>query len=104
MFMYIFFQMIWWGLTSFLGMGAVTFLDRDYPYLDTTLIPSIFYLLGISQHVEQYPFEDVEWPEDDEKEIGVDGDDIKNTDKGSKTEDISDDSGKAIDDKETKEF
>ena len=108
-FMYGFFQLIWWALTAFLGMGAVTFLDRDYPYLDTTLIPSIFYLLGLSEHVEQYPFEDVEWPEDEEKDVGVDKDDVKNTDKGSKskkddTEEISGDSGKSIDDTETGSF
>jgi len=46
----IFWQIMLWGMTYFFGMGAITFLDRDYPYLDTGLIPSIFYLLGIADH------------------------------------------------------
>ena len=112
-FMYIFMQLIWWAMTSFLGMGAITFLDRDYPYLDTTLSPSIFYLLGISEHVEQYPFEDVEWPTEDDDEVGTGKDDEKDTDEGSKTkvdpiwgddEDISTEDGKSIDDTETGSF
>lgn len=48
----VFAQLTFWAMTYFFGMGAVTFLDRDYPYLDTGLIPSIFYLFGLANHVE----------------------------------------------------
>ena len=67
--LYVFGQFIFWAIVYFFGMSAVTFLDRDYPYLDSTLTPSIFYLLGLAKHVEQYPFEDIEWPEEEEKKL-----------------------------------
>jgi len=79
-------QFFLWGLAHFFGMGAITFLDRDYPYLDTVLEPSIFYLLGIKDHVTQYPFEDVEWPEDEEEEIIKEEEVVKNDDEDKKEE------------------
>jgi len=91
---YIFLQLFLWALAYFFGMGSITFLDRDYPYLDSVLRPSIFYILGLSEHKEQYPFEDIEWPEDDEEEIDsekqVDEESDKKSKKGSDDEDDDD--------------
>ena len=51
------------------GMPAIKHLRPNYPYLDGTLKGSLSYLLGINKHIEEYPFMDAEWPEDDGEEI-----------------------------------
>ena len=53
-----------WQLERMQGMAAIKHLRPNYPYLDTTLKMSLFYLLGINEHIESYPFMDAEWPED----------------------------------------
>ena len=42
---------LWAAVTFFFGMGTIKFLRPDYPYLDGNLYPSIFFLLGISDHL-----------------------------------------------------
>ena len=32
------------------GVGALKYLDRNYPYNDTLLLPSLFYRLGLVEH------------------------------------------------------
>ena len=44
------------------AVDAIRTLKPDYPYLDTGLIASVRYLVGINDHLTQYPFMDVEWP------------------------------------------
>lgn len=50
-------------------MDAIRFLDKDYPFIDTLMYPSIFYLLGILDHEKYYPFEDVPWPAEEEGDL-----------------------------------
>ena len=37
------------------GMGAIKYLDPDYPYDDLVLLPSIFYTLGFAEHTWAFP-------------------------------------------------
>ena len=64
--LYVIGALVFWAMTAFSGTGALKALDRDYPYNDFFLLPSILYLLGILHHTESYPFEDIEWPQDQE--------------------------------------
>lgn len=66
---YIISSMFVWFLTWFFGTDTIRFLDEDYPFIDTLLYPSIFYLLGIIDHDKYYPFEDIPWPEEKEGEL-----------------------------------
>ena len=45
-------------VTGFFGVGALKQLDRDYPYIDSSLEPSLLYLVGLYEHsrLEDYPF------------------------------------------------
>lgn len=50
------------GLAAFFtalthGMGAIKHLDESYPYHDKILWPSLFYLVGIVDHLESKPAE-----------------------------------------------
>ena len=51
------------------GMKAIKHLRPNYLYEDGTLKPSITYLIGLNEHIEEYPFMDVEWPTDTGDEI-----------------------------------
>ena len=51
-----------WGLYNYLyAMPSIKTLRPDYPYLDSSLVASFLYLLGISEHLTEYPFMSVEW-------------------------------------------
>ena len=65
-FFYLFMAVIFWFLSwLFFGMGAINFLDPDYPYLDGNLIPSFLYLF--IDH--EFPMElDVDWSSLEEEE------------------------------------
>ena len=54
---------IMWYLERAQGMAAIKTLRPNYPWLDGTLKMSLFYLLRINKHLEEYPFMDAEWPE-----------------------------------------
>ena len=51
-----------WFLYRFFGMGMIKFLRPNYPYLNSNLNASIFYLFGMEEYQTTYPFMDVEWP------------------------------------------
>ena len=55
--MYAIYAMAAYYFESNNGARLLRTLDPDHPYLDASLVPSIFYLLGLAQHTEAYPFE-----------------------------------------------
>ena len=68
---YLMMAFIFWGLSWFtFGMGAINFLDPDYPYTDGNLIPSIFYLF--IDHERPLEF-DYDWADlEDSKDSEID--------------------------------
>ena len=51
-----------WGLYNFLfAMPSIKTLRPDYPYLDSSLSASFLYLIGLNEHVTEYPFMNVDW-------------------------------------------
>ena len=59
-FFYLTMALLFWFMgRTFFGMSAINYLDPDYPYLDSNLIPSFLYLFV--DHDQSYPFEDVDW-------------------------------------------
>lgn len=68
-FSYVATGILMWQLEKLEGIKAIKQLRPDYPYKDSSLKPSILYLLGINKHLEEYPFMDVEWPTETGTEI-----------------------------------
>lgn len=62
---YVSFATTIWQLYNRSAVDAIRTLKPDYPYLDSTLIASVRYLVGIDDHLTQYPFMDVEWPSEE---------------------------------------
>ena len=60
--LYTFYAGVNWFLYRFFGMGKIKFLRPNYPYLNSNLNASIFYLIGMEEYQTTYPFMDVEWP------------------------------------------
>ena len=59
-----------YALERFFGVAAIQHVrPASWTHLDTTLKPSIFFLLGLAEHTDTYPFMDVEWPESDSDSI-----------------------------------
>ena len=67
--MYAIYAMAAYYFESNNGARLLRVLDPDHPYLDASLQPSIFYILGLAQHTEAYSYEsaksDVEEAGDD---------------------------------------
>ena len=65
-FQYVIAASIMFALERFFGVAAIQHMrPASWVYLDTTLKPSFFFLIGLAEHVYTYPFMEVEWPEQD---------------------------------------
>ncbi len=99
---YLMLALIFWGLSWFtFGMGAINFLDPDYPYTDANLIPSIFYLFIDHERPLEFDYDwaDLETAEDSEIKSEASAE-LELDEKVQDQDNESNDTGKDVKDKE----
>ena len=61
---YVLFATAAWFVERLVGLNAIRYLNSDYTYLESTMYASFMYLIGYREHITEYPFMSIEWPEE----------------------------------------